>query len=99
MSKYIVLSVKPYDFENDKGEHIEGAKISYINRNPSVREGELGYPPLIVSVTNKNLLKQLGEAPAVYDMDFEQVTGKNNKPELLLTSLDFVSPVDFSVFL
>jgi hypothetical protein len=98
MSKYLVLSLKPYDFVNDDGERIQGAKVSYLNKKPSVRENETGFPPLIVSITNPNLLQDLKSAPAIYDMDFEQVTGRNNKPELMLSSLEYIAPVDFSLF-
>lgn len=98
MSKYMVLSVKPYDFQNDKGERIQGARVSYLNKKPSVRDNELGFPPLQVSITNQNLLNELKQVPAIYDMEFEQVTGRNNKPELMLSEIEMVSPVDFSVF-
>lgn len=98
MAKYLVLSVKTYDFENDKKERIVGAKISYLNRNPSKKENECGYPPLIVSIGDKEVLSQLTKAPAIYDLEFEQTTGKNNKPEIILTEVSYVSPVDFSEF-
>jgi hypothetical protein len=99
MSKYIVLSAKPYDFESSKGEKISGVRIAYINRKSSPRENEFGNPPMITKCSLDIVKgKRLEEAPAVFDMDFEQVTGKDNKPELLLTDLDFVAPVDFSIF-
>ncbi|WP_335918022.1 hypothetical protein [Shewanella chilikensis] len=96
MSKHLVLSVKPYDFQNNQGERVTGAKVTYINKKPSSREGEYGYPPLIVSVSNMNLVSNLKEVPAVYEMDFEQVTGKNNKPEIILTDVELISPVDMA---
>jgi hypothetical protein len=98
MAKYLVLSVKSYDFENDKKERVVGAKISYLNRKPSKKENECGYPPLIVSINDKEVLEQLKEAPAIYELEFEQTTGKNNKPEILLTEVEYVAPVDFSEF-
>lgn len=99
MSKYIVLSAKPYDFENAKGEKISGVKIAYINKKPSSREGEYGNPPLLTTCSLDVIKgKRLEETPAVFDMDFEQVTGKNNKPELFLTELDYVAPVDLGLF-
>ena len=96
MSKYIVLSKKPYDFNNDKNERVAGAKVAYLNKKPSARDGEQGHPPMIVSVSEEMATKLI-EVPAIYDMDFEQVTGKNNKPELILTDLQFVSPIDFDL--
>ena len=99
MSKYIVLSAKPYDFENSKGEKISGVRIAYVNRKSSTREGEYGNPPLITTCSLDAIKgKRLEEAPAVFDLEFEQVTGKNNKPELLLTELDYIAPVDFNIF-
>lgn len=98
MSKYIVLSFRPYDFQTDQGERVQGAKVSYLNRRPNVKEGEFGYPPLIVNITNQDIIKDIKEVPAIYEMEFEQVTGKNNKPELMLTSLEHVAPVDFTMF-
>lgn len=98
MGKFLVLSVKPYDFENDKGERIQGARVSYLNRKPSARDNEEGFPPLIVTINDGDLVKELKQVPAIYDMEFEQVTGKNNRPELMLSSLEYVAPVDFSIF-
>lgn len=98
MSKHLVLSVKHYDFENKQGERIKGAKISYINKKPTKKEGEVGFAPLMVSINNKELLESLKEVPAVYELDFEQITGKNNKPELMLTDIDLIAPVDLTQF-
>lgn len=99
MSKYIVLSAKPYDFENSKKERIKGVRIAYINKKPSAREGEFGNPPMITTCSLDSIQgKRLEECPAIFDMEFEQITGKNNKPELMLTDLEFVAPVDLSLF-
>jgi hypothetical protein len=99
MSKYIVLSANPYDFENTKGDKISGVRIAYINRKSSSREGEFGNPPLITTCSLDIIKgKRLEECPAIFDMEFEQVTGKNNKPELFLTELEYIAPVDFNLF-
>lgn len=96
--KYIVLSSKPFDFTNDKGQRISGVKISYINKKSTSRDGEFGNPPMITSCSTELVAgKQLDKVPAIFDMDFEQVTGKNNKPELLLCDLEYVAPIDFSL--
>lgn len=94
MSKHFVLSVKPYDFENRQGERIRGAKVAYINSRPSVRENEFGFPPMLVNVSAKSVVEQLKDAPGIYDLEFEQVTGKNNKPEIVLVEANFVKSVD-----
>lgn len=99
MSKYLLLSSKPYDFENSKGEKIQGVKIAYINKKASARENEFGFPPLLTTCSFDMVKgKRLEEAPAIFDMEFEQVTGKNNRPELHLIDLEYVAPVDFSLF-
>jgi len=95
--KYLVLSAKPYDFKNAKGEQISGTKISYVNRKVSARDGEYGHPPMITTCSTAVVNgKNLECCPAIFDLEFEQVVGKNNKPELLLTDLDFVSQVDLN---
>lgn len=97
--KYLVLSAKPYDFEDSKGKNISGVKISYINRKSSSRDGEYGNPPLITKCSLDAIKgKNLEACPAIFDLEFEQVVGKNNKPELLLTEIQYVAPVDLSLF-
>lgn len=47
----IVVGVgKPYDFENELGERVEGAKVYFFIENYS-NDGELGYVPRSVSVS------------------------------------------------
>lgn len=98
MSKHLVLSVKSYDFENKNGERITGAKVSYVNKKASTRDQEYGHPPMIVSVSNVELVQQFREIPGIYEMDFEQVTGKNNKPEIILSDVELVEPMALSSF-
>lgn len=97
MAKYLVLSAKPYDFENDKGDRIQGVKLSYVSKRPSSREGEKGHPPMIASVTNMDLANKIDIVPAIYDLEFEQVPGKNNKPELLLVDVSFLDSIDLGI--
>lgn len=95
--KYFVLSAKTYDFENNQGERIKGSKVSYINKKATERDNEFGNPPLIVNTASdidKDLLSQL---PAICELNFEQVTGKNNKPELVLTDLELVTEIDLEL--
>lgn len=99
--KYLVLSAKPYDFTNTKtGSQIKGISISYLNKKPSSRNGEYGYPPLIINSQSLDGFSEqdFENVPAIFDMEFEQVTGKDHKPSLVLTGMEFVSTVDFSLF-
>jgi len=97
MSKYLILSANNFDFENNKGERVKGTKIAYINKKPSKKEGVKGYPPLIVNISDKDIIDKLVEVPGVYEIDFEQVTGKNNKPELMITDLEFISMLEMGL--
>lgn|SRR3712207_4544978 len=94
MSKHLVLSAKVYDFKNKEGQRVCGAKIAYLNKRPN-RDAK-GFTPFIVNITEKDLFDKFIEIPGIYDMDFEQVTGKNNKPELILSDVDFIAPIDIS---
>ena len=95
--KYLVLSAKKYDFENKEGKRISGVKLSYVSKI-SVREGEFGNPPLIVNCSNDVLDEKIvSNLPAVCDLEFEQVVGRNNKPELVLVGSELVAPVDLGI--
>ena len=97
MSKKLILSKKTYDFVNTEGERIQGLKLAYLNESPSKRENEEGFTPMILNISNKELLKSLEEIPGIYEMDFDQVTGKNNKPELLLSEIKFLAPAEITL--
>lgn len=97
MSKHLILSKKGYDFVNTEGERIQGLKLSYINENPSKRENEEGFTPMILNVNDKSIVKSLKEVPGIYEMTFDQVTGKNNKPEIVLSDVTFLSETDLSI--
>ncbi|MDD3962785.1 MAG: hypothetical protein PHT77_13105 [Bacteroidales bacterium] len=93
MSKYIILSARPYDFTNDKQERVQGLKLSYLN--PGVqKEDVLGFEPMIASVPS-GFEVNLSEVPGRYNMEFEVVSGQKNRPVLQLTSLDFIEPINF----
>lgn len=52
MDNVIVVGVgKPYDFENENGERVKGAKVYFFIGN-YVNDGELGYVPRSVSVSS-----------------------------------------------
>lgn len=97
--KYLVLSAKPYEFNSKDGNLVKGMSVSYIQKKPSSRENEFGHPPFIINSQiedfNKDYLKNI---PGIFDMDFEQVVGKDHKPALMLTDMEFVAPIDFTTF-
>lgn len=97
MSKHLVLSAKPYDFENKRGDRVKGIKVSYLNSKPSTRENEIGHAPMIVNIGDLSLMSKLdGNVPGVFDLEFEQITGQGNKPELMLVGLEAIAPVDLT---
>lgn len=97
--KYLVLSAKKYDFENKSGERVQGVKLSYVNKKSTVRKYEYGNPPLIVNCSNGLIDdKIISNLPAICELDFEQVVGKNNKPELVLVGSEFVANVDLNLY-
>lgn len=83
----LVLGVKSYNFENDKGEKIEGNKVFYMTFD-SV-DGINGYAPMTVNI-EKNVFT---EFPAVYKMDFGFKQGRNNKPEVVLKGAELLERV------
>ena len=96
--KQIVLltGVKKYDFKNDDGEAVKGAKLSYlISDIDSDGENITGYLPRQVSIKDFSIVAQLKEVPGVYEANFKSVSGANNKDQLKLTGFDFLQSCDF----
>ncbi|NLL02353.1 MAG: hypothetical protein GX265_04980 [Mollicutes bacterium] len=92
--KCLVLSAKKYDFESN-GDRIQGVKIAYLNKKTLSRDNEYGTPPLIVNCPIDSILPDvLDSLPAICNLEFEQVTGRNNKPELILTNVDYLESVN-----
>lgn len=90
----LVLSANTYDFENQQGNRISGTKISYIDKSLINKENQFGIFPLMMStdrVISDELLKQL---PALCNLSFNKVLGKNNKPEDTLSDIKIVLPID-----
>lgn len=97
--KYLVLSAKPYEFNSKDGNLVKGMSVSYIQKKPSSRENEFGHPPFIINSQLEDFKQDdLKQIPGIFDMDFEQVVGKDHKPVLMLTGMEFVAPIDFSTF-
>lgn len=95
MSKVLIVGMKTYSFLKDDKELVEGAKVSYLGEFASTKKNEFGFLPLQVNV-NLNIAKeQIKEVPGIYDLSFDMVAGKNNKPELVITGFEFIKSVDF----
>ncbi|AFS79927.1 hypothetical protein Curi_3p00030 (plasmid) [Gottschalkia acidurici 9a] len=92
MSKKIVLAKQSYDFESD-GKRIKGCKITYLGKNPSPLENVQGYTPIIANI-GEDVAKCIDVVPALYDIEFEQVAGKNNKAVTFVSDIEFIKETD-----
>lgn len=90
--KCIILSARRYDFADDKGKQVAGVSVHYIEGKPLQDADERGNIPLKISATPETWGK-LRDLPGVYDCDFRQRPGKDNRPTLTLTGVQFVSPL------
>ena len=94
--KRLVLSANTYNFENKQGEKVQGTKIAYTSLKSMNQNNHHGNPPLIVNLQGHILEDNiLGKFPAICDLEFEEVPGKDNKPVQILTDLDILSEIDF----
>lgn len=94
MSKVIVLSVKPYSFENERKEIVSGARVNYLPSSKSTSNTEVGYTPLQSNVSLE-VLKSLTEIPGLYNANYDMVAGKGNKPILKLIDFELINSVSF----
>lgn len=92
---YLVLYVRPYDFKNKQGEHIQGATLTYLDLSMEPTGDERGHAPLNLSV-DRQTASQFTTAPAFYDLDFRQKRGKDGKPQIVLVGGTLSQPVNFA---
>lgn len=93
MSKKIILAKQVYDFEDKEGKRIKGCKITYLGKKPSPLENIVGFTPIVTNV-NEEIANSIDLVPAIYDIEFEQVAGKNNKAVTFVSDIDFTKEVD-----
>lgn len=91
----LVIYARQFDFEDDNKRRIQGGKIHYIDPTTSPADGEQGFPPLELSV-DTSMMPNFTEVPGVYDLEFTQRRGRNNRPTLVLTKAVCVGPYVFS---
>ena len=91
---YLVLHVRPYDFDTKEGERRRGATVTYLDLSmqPDASIGELGHAPLQLSV-ERDVARQFREAPAYYELDFNQRRGPDGKPRLVLVGAEYIAGV------
>ncbi|BBK79236.1 hypothetical protein [Clostridium butyricum] len=92
----LITGVKKYNFKNNDGENVKGAKISYlIDESDTDGENITGYLPRQASIKDMSLISGLVELPGVYEINFKTVSGANNKEELKIIGIDFQKSCDF----
>ena len=92
--KALVVGVKSYSFQNEQGQKIEGAKVSYLTNLESTKNNEVGFLPMLVSIP-LTMLGQVKNVPALYDIKFDMVPGRNSKPEFVVSGFDYLNEVDY----
>lgn len=93
MSKVLILGLSSYSFENEKNERVEGAKVTYISENKSSGINKTGYMPLQSSLNIEVVQTSIKDVPGLYDVKYDMIPGRNNKPTLAITGFDFIKPV------
>ena len=94
-SGYLVLHVRPYDFETEEGQRRQGSTVTYLDlSNDGVDAAERGFAPLNLSVDTE-IDRQLTAVPGVYDLEFRQRRGRNGKPTIVLAGAKLRQPVEF----
>lgn len=92
--KALVVGVKSYSFQNEQGQKIEGAKVSYLTSLESTKNNEVGFLPMQVSIP-LNMLSQVNNVPALYDVKFDMIPGRNGKPEVVVSGFEYLNEVDY----
>ena len=94
MAKVLVVGVKSYSFKNQDGQNIEGAKVSYLTDTPSHKTNEIGYLPIQASIP-LSMLKSFTTIPGIYEVKYDMIPGRNNKPEVTVAGFDLINEIDY----
>ncbi len=94
----LVLGARRYDFKDDDGARVEGAKLHYLTLDATEdaypdpdRVGEI---PFEVSAPLA-LFEEFSQAPAFYDVEFRQRPGRGGRPTLQVAGVSYQGPVSF----
>lgn len=92
----IVLHYRGYDFLNDKGEKVQGVKVTYIDLDdyqdaPAVN----GFVPATV-IADLSIMEEIGKTPAYCNLKIGTKTFKTGAaPSLFLKGVEKNSILDF----
>ncbi len=93
METCVLLSARKYDFNDDAGKRVEGVTISYLTGDVETAGDRRGASPLTINAPTE-VFSLLGPLPGLYDVDFKQRAGKNNRPTLMITGVHFRQALD-----
>jgi hypothetical protein len=97
---YLVLHVRPYDFEADDGRRLSGASVTYVDLEApaplaSDTSPERGLAPLTITAPAR-ITNDFSSVPGLYDLHFHHRRGKGGKPTLALGAAQLVRAVDLA---
>lgn len=91
--KCLVFSARQYAFtDQDTNRQVSGVTIQYSDGYSTDDANQRGIFPLSVSAGSE-IWNDLRHLPGVYELDFRQRPGKNNRAVLSLVGLKFVEPL------
>lgn len=95
MNEMLLIGWKGYSFTQSDGQKVEGAKITLVPLNAVLKNSlQEGYLP-IQETLELDVARSL-EVPGIYNVGYTMLPGRNNKPTMQLSTLDFVRKVDFT---
>lgn len=95
----LVLGARRYDFKDDDGSRVEGAKLHYLTLDATEDDDpdRVGEIPFEVSAP-LSLFPELREAPAFYDVEFRQRPGRGGRPTLQVVGVSYQGPASFGAY-
>lgn len=82
MSRHHVLHVSRYDFKDDSGRTVRGAKVTYLGESQN-DEKSRGNPVIKINGPYE-LFEKFHKVPSTYEMDFAQKQSSNGQVVLSL---------------
>ncbi len=96
MSAYVVLEVRPYEFQGESG-RVQGVRVSYLDPDSPADGRSRGYPTFSVTAPS-SLLDSFTAVPGVYRLDFRMRAGARGRPQLALVGAQLERPIDLGAF-
>jgi hypothetical protein len=97
--KYLVLSARPYDFQDEKtGRRVKGTTVSYCSLDEVITDpeaaGGLRGVAVLKGPAAEGVNSQLSKLPGFYDCDIRLRMNGAGKPEATLASARFIADLD-----